>query len=114
MNAKKSTYFLFVLIGLVFSSISARASNACEIENAIVKKLEILSNCTVEISTEKMALVSFSENDYTSMSPKIMKSDMEVVVKTKICGNSDRYYFWVRDVENKYEVISYASFSQPE
>ena len=50
----------------------------------------------------------------SDFNPAILPTDVDVKVKTEICGRDNGYYLTLRKIEAVYKVISYSAFSQPE
>ncbi|WHI47346.1 hypothetical protein [Microbulbifer sp. VAAF005] len=111
MKLSKCFYcFLF----LVNFSVSACANQAHDVEILISSFLGEMTECEVDVSLDQSILVSGTGNDYSSMVPKILPSDLQVIASTKMCETNDKYYFWLRKSEKGYQIVSYTSFSQPE
>lgn len=111
MTMNKYIYCLLIFFGF---SLSACANPVNGVEETISEFLEEISGCEVDVSIEKSISVSDTGNDYSSMVPRILPSDIQVIAYVKMCGTHEKYYFWVRREQSIYRVISYTSFSQPE
>ena len=105
------------ILGLCISSLllAEKTSEKCNIEILIADFLSQYSSCDIKVEVDKVVLISEMSQSYPEIQPKIMPSDLQVLVQTMSCNNSDKYYFWLRESEKgDYSVVSYTSFSQPE
>lgn len=108
---------IFLILVLLSAIIfPAYALKACAVEEVVTSFFDNLVECEgdTQVSIQSIVYVTETGNDYSKMKPAILSNDIEVKVKTKLCGIQDQYFVWLRKNESSYDVISYTSFSQPE
>jgi len=107
----KAIFFVFT----VCIAANVSAFKACDVESSITAFMNELVGCnSIEVATEKLSLVSDVNRDYSKMGPRIISDDVQAQVVVKGCGIDGKYFFWLRETDNDYKVVSYTSFSQPE